>query len=230
MSTVLLIGVVPADTPRKEEAGAHLHLPCEGLTGLAVNVLLEDGSDDADRLLSWANEQNRILAHYIQSTDVLPISLGAVFSSPDALRTHLNAQSPALKTALSPLVGRCEYILRVIAEASARPAIASNSAAGGMAHLTARQSARDQRRYLARDRRQFLQILDTAVSEWVEARSARDCAGKDLVWDLSLLVSRRTTQALVSGLQNWASRASALDLHLRLVGPTPAYSFVVEPT
>jgi hypothetical protein len=225
MSALLLIGLVSATAPSLPEAGAHLHLTGETLAALAIETSLADETDDAARMLDWAGAQNRILAHYIQTTDVLPVSLGAVFSDPEVLLAHLSAEGPALEAALAPLRGRSEYILRVIPDATTNSAPAMADGTNGAQFLAARHRARDQRRHRARDRRHFVQMLDSALAQWAEASATRDSTGKDQLWDVSLLVPRANADPLIAGLQDWGARADALDLCLRLVGPTPAYSF-----
>lgn len=231
MSAVLLLGVVPVDTPAHPEAGAHHLLPAGDLAGLAIEVTLDPAQDEATRTLAWASQQNRILAHYIQTVDVLPITLGAVFSDATVLADHIRTGTEALQAALKPLRARCEYILQLAPDTTARqipdrPARKAVGTVGGAQFLADRRQSRDRRHQHGADRLRFMAALEADLTRWCEALRPRTRTGRGMLRDLSLLVPRRASDQLVAGLQDWGDRAGALDLHLRLIGPTPAYSFI----
>lgn len=188
-------------------------------------------TDEAARMLDWATRQNAVLAAYIPLADVVPVALGAVFSGADALRDHLERQADILARAAQAVAGRCEYVLQIRADddtpTSPAPLPASPVTSDGGGFLRQRLARRDTRLHRTQDRQRFIQQVGARITSLVSQASPRDVAGKALLADLSLLVPRGAQADLIATLSALSEQSSALGLALRLIGPSPAYSFVI---
>lgn len=224
MSTLLLAGlirdnkVMPAGTP------AHQRITVADWTALAFAVDLDKPEDEAERALQWAETQHHLLTAYAQTDDVLPVAIGALFSSDDAVAAHLKNEATRFADSLARIRGCTEYILHMTGRAEA--AVASVNENSGAAFLRARTQARDRRKSLRQNRHAFVSDTLSKLRVLCRACSVRDVAGKSLIADASLLVARAETPSLVNFLKESGPASDALGLVLKLIGPVPAYSFL----
>lgn len=228
MTRILLLGLVPRGTGPLPCPEPHLHLPAHDWEALALPLDASDDDapqEDAARMIDWATRQNAVLSRYIPQADVVPVALGAVFSGAGALRAHLRDQADVLEQAARNVAGRCEYLLQIRPDED-QPAPAAQPPSGGSDFLRQRKGLRDARAHRARDRQRFVQQVGDRLSPLTTRTSPRDVAGKALLADLSLLVARDAEADLIATLRTLSGQSSALGLALRLIGPSPAYSFV----
>lgn len=231
MTALLLIGLLPGQGAPRPAAGPHRLIPAGEVTALALEVDARPAAaeDEAARLLDWADRQNRVLLGYVADMDVLPVALGAVFSSTEALEAHLAAERAAIAQGFAEIAACCEYILQVRAEApELGPVPASETSQTGAAFLAAKRGRRAARQGQTAGRRGFLRALEQDLAQATRAHLVRDVAGQPLLADLSLLVERQAAADLVARLSARAGESDTLGLAMRLIGPAPAYSFISE--
>lgn len=232
MTQILLLGLVQNGTGALPCAEPHLHLCVDQWEALALP--LDDWDkvpqeDEAAQMLDWATRQNAVLAAYVQQADVVPVALGAVFSGPAALRDHLSQNAEVLEQASKAVAGHCEYALQIRTKDDRPPPLDNETSvitAGGGQFLRQRRTRRDTRLHRAQDRHSFVRQVAAQVTPLVTCASSRDLTGKALLADLSLLVPRAAEEKLITTLAEFSEKCSTLGLALRLIGPSPAYSFV----
>lgn len=226
MTALMLIGLVPGEVSSAPEAPPHTPVMAEGWTAIALDVALS-AEADAATMLDWAARQNAVLAAYVTRFDVLPVALGSIFSGPHALRDHIRAENERLKAEAERFEGLCEYSLHV-AEAGGLFADHADPATDGRSFLRARQSRRNARATRGHDRAALLsEILDLLRTHSHEIRDL-NAPEPDRILDYAILLPRKTVAALIDKVTVSASRADALGLSCRMVGPCPAYSFVTQ--
>lgn len=233
MTALLLIGLLPGQGAPRPTAVPHRLIQAVEVSALALEVDASPAcaEDEAARLLGWADQQNRVLLSYIANTDVLPVALGAVFSSTKAVLAHLAAEQDTIAQGFAEIATCCEYILQVRAEAptpKTPPEALQEAPKTGAAFLAAKQGRRAARQGQATGRRGFLRALEQDLVQTARAHLVRDVAGQPLLADLSLLVERQAAAGLVARLSARADESDTLGLAMRLIGPAPAYSFTSE--
>lgn len=229
MTAFLLIGVIRdgAQAPCAIDAPPHHRVRAAGWIGLAIGVDADVSMDEADRTLALAEQQHVVLAQYIKSHDVLPIALGAAFSSTDAIAAHLRDTTHQIGLLFDRIEGRCEFLLHLsLAVPQSHGSVETSE--GGAAFLRKRQTARDARRALAERRDAFRQSVKSYITSFSQDSRARPVAGPDLLSDHALLVDRTDIGPLAASLKARSAESDALGIAMRLVGPLPAYSFVAR--
>lgn len=221
MSALLLLGLVPADAPHPSAAPPHLRLRAgPGRDALAA-ALPEDGTAPA---LDWAILQNALLSAYAEQGDVLPVALGAAFSSQEALLAHLETALAQLEERAARLSGRVEYLMTV--DAAAAPVRTDMPEAAG--YLRQRQAARDRRRTRTEARARLVaDLVDLAETLGAEVRR-HAVAAPDRIALLSALVPRTAEAALRQGGTGLAADAAAAGATVRMIGPCAPFSFAAE--
>lgn len=226
MTAILLIGLVAHGASSPPNTPSHHRIRVDPWIALAIDANATSEADE-DTIMTWAVEQNAILSEYIREQDVIPVALGAVFSCIDALKAYVMERSEELKAVHQATHGLCEFSLSVdLGNAVGAPVDLTDDPVDGRAFLRSRQSKRDTRVRLSSERQKFVNnILDIVRS------SARDVVSvlrnkPQRLADLALLVPRREASELVALLSELGPRASELGLACRLVGPSPAFSFV----
>ncbi|ETX15945.1 hypothetical protein OCH239_11840 [Roseivivax halodurans JCM 10272] len=223
MTPLLFLGVVAAgrDLPGDGPAFAAVRAPdlqaiCAEVDPAAAETL--EGISD------WAQLQNAVLCAIAVKTDVLPIRLGSLFSSPDALRGHLVARGPELKSAMAEIAGRCQYDL-CAEQADPQPDRPTEPPRTGAAFLTDRRRRRDARQTRAMETQRFLgSLVVTGGAHSAASRSnPRPARGRLLCH--SLLVARDDVPALLSAMDSAAKPAAALGLRVCMTGPMPPFAF-----
>ena len=229
MSVRMLAGVVPSGTPRPETAPEHHRIEHGALIGLAFDVddrpLPE--AEDAERTLAWADRQMRLLCAYVETADVLPVALGAAFSSTDAIAENLADRGAAFGTLLRPLIGHVELALHLGQCRDSAPR-RTPSGVGGRRFLEARQKRRNARRDRAMALRSLVEGIDDALRTCASEVRHRDPTREDRIADWSVLVPRDRLTACARALETPASLARGEGAAVRLIGPLPAFSFCEE--
>ena len=160
---------------------------------------------------------------------MLPVALGAGFSSTVAVAAHVAAIWPGIAPVIGRLSGRAEWMLRLEAAARTVPEPALAEPAGsGAAFLAGRRAARDLRRDRGAERRAFGLQLEDRVRALPDASVLRRAARQDRLLDLSCLVPRAAMDRIVSLAHDAGTEAVALGLDLRVIGPCPPWSFVAD--
>lgn len=227
MSALLLIGFVTGTARHVAQSPKHLRIPIRGWTAIAINAA-EGPQADETQIVTWATTQNEILSNYIKTQDVLPVALGSVFSTEAALLSHVETHWESLTEAADDLAGQCEYSLYVEADSREPEQVGEDIETDGRSFLAARRSRRDSRAQLGEHRMIFLQDITRRVQSHAHrlVNIPRTRAGR--VTDIAVLVSRGDAPSLIATLADCAPRASELGLHCRMVGPSPAFSFVTK--
>ena len=222
---VLLLGVVPAGRLPAEGARGHRRLPAGSRDALAVDVAAAMlASEDPDDILELAILQNDILSAYAAEGDVLPIVLGAAFSSDKALLRHLAAQKGRLDHLAERLAGRAEFLVTVELEpeTAIEPPRAAKDGAG---FLRARKRQRDDRTTLTHRRMTFAADVARKATHYSEREVSRRPSPGRLA-SLSLLVPRREARSLAREMSVLAPRGAELGVSLSMIGPCAPISFV----
>lgn len=225
MTGLLLLGFVACGgTPRPTDP-PHLRLPGTDRHDALALALDQLPNDTANEM--WAIEaalaQNAVLSAYVATEDVLPVVLGAAFSGAGPLRDHLKDQGAAIAARMQPLIGRAEFILHLLPLASAPAPFAP--ATGGAAFLRQRSAARDLRRNLGCERHDFAERASSDLRSLAVAAVARSPKSGGPILDVSLLVERTRTTALIERARAVAEAATGFGLALRMIGPCAPHSF-----
>jgi predicted trehalose synthase len=139
---------------------------------------------------------------------VLPVRLGCVLPSPDALRDLLAARADDLAADLDRVRGRAEWTVRL----SRAPHSVVDEAGTGGEYLRARQSD------VAAERR-----LTAAIGSMHEALAA---LSDEVVMGPPRAFLVRRTAPFVATAEQWADRLIEAGCTVELAGPLPPYSFV----
>ena len=221
MTSMLLLGVAPDDATLPGDIPSLNAVP--DLKGIFAEVDAAAGGTP-EGIADWARMQNDLLCRIAADTDVLPVRLGAIFSSRAALRSHLAEQGPRLKSALNALAGSCQYDLCADRADPARRSPPEPPRTGS-AFLTDRRLRRDARRTRSTEVDRLLRNLAEgadalSLDVWAHVRPPE---GR-LLWR-SLLVARQDVPALTAALARSAMPADALGLKISLTGPMPPFAF-----
>ena len=231
MSTLLLVGVLPGSAARAlQHAPPHRLISAKNLTGLAVEIDLSRPCDAEERTLLWAKHQNNVLTAYAKAHDVIPVALGSVFSSADALSQHLAQDAVRLEELLDQIAGSSEYLLQITTKqddpGASIPLQPANTSLKGGDFLRRRKSLRDARRSVGDERLAFLRKVQALTLPLSRSQKMRDVSGKGVWADLSFLVPRVQADLIITTLQDLGRQSDGLGLALKLIGPLPAYSFL----
>lgn len=220
MSGLLWIGVAPG--PSVTSDVDHLRFDLAEGAALALIVDPDEAATEAG-IVGWATKQNAVLSAYAAVGDVVPLPLGAVFSSKDALVADAARQAGDLKAAAHALAGRVEYALHVRVKNA--PAVLPNAAPTGRAYLMQRGRQRRGRKAIGQARTSALASLSAAMDRAASEMRTLSRKGPDRVLDLAALVPREDVPVLLNGVRAAAKIAEDHGLSCRLVGPSPAFSF-----
>jgi hypothetical protein len=223
---LLLLGVTDPSAPPVFSDAPHIRVQCADWTALALPVRLDPTEDEEARMTRWAVSQGEILCRQVRVSDVLPVKLGAVFSTCAALRAHVEAQHAELRDIAEACGGCVEFSVQAFADGEAPAVAAVTPKTGGRAFLDRRRAARDRRSRAASDRRGYLSGLGAALGPMSRSVLAKDVQGRGQVADWAVLLSRRAVDAMLAGLQDWDDRARHHGLRLRVTGPWPPFAFI----
>lgn len=224
MTALALIGLLPRPL-NPVAAPKHVSLTKPDWTALAVPVDPLAMEDEAG-VIDLADRQNRILSAYIRDGDVIPVSLGAVFSDAAALALHVDAAWPSLTGTVNRLSGAFEYSLHV--EVSAQPHTTAEGAEDGAAFLLAKRRSHNARRNQHNARRaqidSLVKIVDAQAAELRHFRPR----GDHRLASMALLVARDRSEGLIEQIADWSRTAADMGLSCRMIGPSPAYSYTID--
>ena len=223
---VLLLGVADSSSPPVFSTTPHIRLACEDWMALALPVVLDPKEDDETRMTRWALSQGEVLCRQVRTSDVVPVRLGAVFSSSEALRAHVCATQEELRVVANEFSGRVEFAVQVFAEASAARESEDPARECGRAFLDRRRRARDQRSRAVSDRRGFLSELGGVLAPLVQGLTEKEVRGPAALADWAVLLSRDSVEAMLSTLEALDCRAKEHGLWLRVTGPWPPFTFI----
>lgn len=224
MSAVLLHGIVldqaeaPADVPR------HRRVRLGRLNAL---VSVPNAGENEEEQLAAALSHHHLLLGYSQTSDVLPVRYGTVFSSDERLCRHLNAVEAPITTALRTLENRREYLLTVALQRDAQ--VSNITAETGRGFLAAKRNQRNARTERGKQRAAFLKALMARVKELAIAAETTRPLSSERGLCVALLVNLQTAEQLHEALFHMEREASTLGLVVRLTGPGPCYSFAALP-
>lgn len=223
---LLLLGVTHPSSPPVFSETPHVRLNCEDWIALAVPVVLDPGEDDETRMTRWAMSQGEVLCRQVRTSDVVPVRLGAVFSTPAALRTHLCATREDLCRVAENCSGCVEFAVQIFAEETAASECAGLTRAGGRAFLDSRRRARDQRSRAASERRGFLSEIGGVLEGIAQGLTEKEVQSRAPLADWAVLLSRDSVDAMLSSLEALEPRAQEHRLRLKVTGPWPPFTFI----
>ncbi|MEM1388886.1 MAG: GvpL/GvpF family gas vesicle protein [Pseudomonadota bacterium] len=199
-------------------APPHRLIRCDGWAAIALEIAVPTDPDDA-QILTWAAAQNEVLAAYIARHDVLPVAIGAAFSDREAMNQHITVNQSAFAREAAGILGCVEYALTL------DPKPLSNTETVFASGQNFLRSAKHRKQSLSHERAQFMRdvvaqtrcyALKVIPERGNASRLARVCA----------LIPRASQDAFLAAMLGFAPRSHALGLDCRLIGPSPAYSFV----
>ena len=135
---ITLHGLTWSRTDPHPGAPPHVVVPFEGLAAICSETSCAGSLEDAEAAAAHGLFHNALLCTYAADEDVLPVRLGTVFSSREALRGGLSARHDDLRRGLSALKDSCEYVVRLVATANTRQGL-NVRATSGRAFLSARR-------------------------------------------------------------------------------------------
>jgi hypothetical protein len=184
---------------------------------------------DPEAVARLAMLHHAVLTRLARENDIVPVTLGAVFSGPEAVRHRLAVGAGAFRDALGRIAGGAEFSVKLLAEAAADPApAAAETGRGYLAALKARKEAvRTDALARARFTLELRQALSGAAIRLRERPARPDPARRCLI-DLACLAPRGSEALAASLAAALAPRAALLGLSLRIDGPWPPYSFIAE--
>lgn len=224
MTELLWIGYASGDnTPQTAPNHHRLSMPDGAALALSVDA---SAAESDDGILAWAEAQNAVLTAYCKGGDVVPVPLGAVFSTVGALVEHVTEQLDSVRAVAKAMSGQVEFALHVGAEPSVpRPQTKAHT---GREYLVRRQLQHGGQRAVGKERRAALATLCDAAHAQAAKVRVLNRHGAERLLDLALLVHRHKIPNLLESLRAQASKASSLGMSCRLVGPGPAYSFALQ--
>jgi hypothetical protein len=224
--SLLLIGVVPPSAPRAPGAAQHVRLRGKRWDVLALPVDEPPTGEAEDRWIAWARLQNAVLSAQVVHDDVLPVKLGAVFSSREALLSHIDARSDDFDGLARALAGSVEFVVQLLTDGSRRHETHGPACENGTEYLLHRREARD-RRGGARNRRQeFTHTLGRDLGDLGRRTVGRPSKVADRLADWSVLLPRGGVHDFLRRLDMRNEQAGALGLSLKVVGPLPPFAFI----
>lgn len=226
-----LIHGVAASTP-EQLPGDLESLEESGLRAIVSRIPLEEANElftDEVAAQELAVRHHDILVQVMHVTDVLPVRLGSVYSSEEAVRSLLRSEEAFFLNGLENVRGTAEYVLsidRAVPVAEKTPSLP----ASGRSYLAARR-ARMQARRESRSASDV--IVENIVSELsVLARSvARETARKDRPGEIArvaFLAGKVLDPRNVAHLEGISKTAEQSGFKISVTGPWPPYSFVGE--
>ena len=230
MARFQLHGLVADHVTLHTDAPTHELLRLDGMSAL-VSTLPATTEFDPSRpedVAAWAMIHHAILVAYCAENAVLPMALGAAFSSKRAIVSALDTQQADHRRALEELGNLREFTIQLssIPASSKGCDKAKFTPPTGRAFLRARQSARDNRQNVTASQKAYAaQILEKlyTCAEQITHRSKSerwlDCAG---------LFPKSQIPTLRQIARTCHTDARARGLDLVIAGPWPPYSYDLE--
>jgi hypothetical protein len=167
-----------------------------------------------------------VLCRQIRVSDVLPVRLGAVFSSAQALKAHLHETEDALSDAAARYTGHVEFAVQAFAVDTASPEHVNAAHAGGRAYLDSRRRARDRRSRELSERCGFLADLARTLAVTGRSVTAKDVQGRAHLAEWAVLLPRGAVDPMLDALEMLDDRARKHGLSLKVTGPWPPFTFI----
>ena len=182
--------------------------------------------DDPDTARDLALEHHERLVELVRHMDVLPIRLGAVYSSENAVREKLRQQEELFRSALAELSGQAEY-LATLTRAERPAADETPSARSGRAYLSQRRQARRAKearrdsgeRLVAGITEAVRTFAASVVSEPVRGDRPRE------IGRIAFLAEKEIPERALAVLEDCAGHCRAAGVEMAVTGPWPPYSF-----
>jgi hypothetical protein len=254
---VYLYGFVPAPFAASTE-------PLAGIGGRAVELLEIDGVNaivsrvDANEYgservesrlqdLAWVAEQGvaheRVVAWFVDRTQILPASLFTLYSSPSALKKSAQAQQETIVSELKRLDGQREWDLKVAYDTAllARHAVRYSdqlkkledeltTAAPGKKYLLERKRGELNKKEVGRiAREQAQQIVDAVRPLSTEVRSLpipQSAEELPVVLHAALLVHRDQEAKVIRQIEQARKESDPAGFSISFSGPWAPYRFV----
>jgi hypothetical protein len=201
-------------------------------------AVLHESLNDLAWLERVARTHESILEDAGAENTVVPLRLCTIFNDTAAVRGMLDANGPALASALEYLAGRQEWAVKLLVDPGALEAAVdltevAEERDSGTAYLLGRRAERERRaaaEQLARELAEGVhaQLQDWAIDAVVNPPQRRELSGHvgDMLLNGAYLVERSRAgelQALAAELQE---RHRSLGARIEVSGPLPPFNFV----
>lgn len=225
MGEVFLHGVVSPGAHHSGDAPPHERLPYRGLLALISATQDNLAELDPEALAQVALTHHAVLRSYCDTGPVLPMRFGAVFSSAEAVRRHVEPVADRLVAALKSQQDQREYSVRLIVTGDPGPGSAPVQT--GRDFLNRSKAQRDLRRSLGENRIALARVIAEEVHQ-LASYTDPVAPRADRVLDLAASVPTTEITALGDLVHRFGPQAEALGLALRVSGPWPAYGFTLR--
>jgi len=228
--------VLHAVTPNTEQAKTLLAcqssplapfvIECDDL--LAITSSLDDGSLDLfevpEKVTEFALLHNELLVNLSGEIDVLPVRLGAIHTSSDAVAKHVS-DSRNLFVEMLEQTGNAFEITVELVEAETAPAVhVTEKPASGRDYLRAKSSMKKMQKAQNSIRQDFVDLLMNGLSPFSrKAVVSAQNGGK-----LSFLVERTSVSAFTNTISELEKTADDNGYSISATGPWPPYSFMEQ--
>lgn len=229
MSLLQLHGLVPGETTQLTLPVGHRLLPC-GPIGALVSPIANAAMFEnpvPEELARWVAHHNSILLAYCASRPVLPMAIGSVFSSTEAVKERVQEDCTAHLQNLAVLKDMLEFTVQL--HVTADQTSPAPKVHDGRAFLKARKVQRDRRQNLASDQlqmaRNVLQELDSFSVQVTQAKTPKPSR----VLDCAVLIRKTYLPQLRQLARTLHLPSTNLGLDLEVSGPWPPYSYDPKP-
>ncbi|MCK0094097.1 GvpL/GvpF family gas vesicle protein [Yoonia sp. F2084L] len=225
MGLMQLHGLLPKFAQAQSGGPAHRLLTCGPVTALISSFpsLKKFENLTSDEVAAWAMHHHAVLLAYCANTPVLPMAVGAVFSSDAAIKREVMAEIDKHCQSLRALAQVKEYTVQLTL--TEPPPITASEPKGGRAFLQARRHQRDTRQQLhVSQRRMAHDILERLKTDALQVTSAGN-AKPDKLLNCAILVDIERVTNLQRMARTLDGPAKENGLDLVVAGPWPPYSF-----
>ncbi len=223
MTSKLLLGLTTAQSPQPNNAPPHDRIEAGGFVAISIDVDPREAESES-RFLSWLEAQSLILSSYAARGDVLPVAMGAVFSSAAALATHVAGNADRFAGPWEKLSGKCQYDFHIHPTAAPCPG-PDRASDTGARFLKARKQMRDARANRSTARSQALREMGAQLAMNAEAVKQITCKGGERTAAFAVLLSRNAVPEVLAWAAEQDDALRALDLRLKMIGPCPPFGF-----
>jgi hypothetical protein len=198
----------------------------------------ESGTADLAAIGARAQEHERVLQAVLETGPVIPVRLGTVYPSPEAVLETLRAHYRAIHTALEALDGKVEWGLTVACDRERVNPVDSESrpspqAKTGRGYLNRREAEKVAAERVATQRREVARELHRSIEELAAGsvvhptRRPRGASRSDVdvMLRASYLVDKADGEQFKQAIVDALETAGVVGLTGELTGPWPAYNF-----
>lgn len=223
--TLQLHGIIEKEVTLSKEAPAHQIISLDKFDAIISSYDL--GEDTAktppDELAAAMLKHHQVLLAYCVDYALLPMRFGSIFSGSDAIGEAMSKQTVSLIRALDTLSNHREYSIELLTEPLPKSPPAQSQT--GRAFLNRRMKARNQRRNISADRREFANGVQARVSKLVGKNLGIGASNSEKLLNLTTILSPNDLHLFRELALDIQAEARAFGVSLKVMGPWPAYHF-----